>query len=382
MSSFRWQISSRRVALANAGWNFLLITAVPILAVTTSATISWETVPWALSSAIYSLLAVLILTRQPRHTIGWLFIVIGFLNSYVFTRETLFPQYEPEHALIYFLFELRWIIPLFTPVTLILLYFPDGRLPSRRWRSLPVVAVLSMLAMDLGFQPSVLGDAGGRFYQDHLSNLDDFLIVTSIVGSLAAVLVRYLRSHDHERLQMKWLVYTAVVAILLMLSGSLVLSEDSPVLSFVSVMVPSLIATAIGIAILRYRLFDIDIIIRRTIQYSLLTGILALVYFSLVITLQTLFAAVGDVQSEIFIVISTLVIAGLFNPLRQRVQKAVDRRFYRGKYDAERTLAQFAAVARDEVDLEKLTAALLEVVEETMQPASVGLSLTSDEIVK
>lgn len=118
---------------------------------------------------------------------------------------------------------------------------------------------------------------------------------------------------------------------------------------------------------------------KRTLQYGIVTGLLALVYFGLVVIFQALFVAIEGTESGIFIVLSTLVVAGLFNPLRIRVQKAIDRRFYRKKYQAEQVLNQFAAAARDEVDLDKLSVALLEVIQETIQPESVSLSLFSDD---
>ena len=131
---------------------------------------------------------------------------------------------------------------------------------------------------------------------------------------------------------------------------------------------------SLGIAVLRYRLFDIDIIIRRTLIYAVLTAMLALVYFGSVVLLQQFFRSLtGASQSEIATIISTLAIAALFNPLRHRVQGAIDLRFYRNKYDAQQVLARFAQAARDEVKLEKLTGELLNVVQDTMQPASVGL---------
>jgi hypothetical protein len=141
-----------------------------------------------------------------------------------------------------------------------------------------------------------------------------------------------------------------------------------------------LVPISLAIAITRYRLFDIDLIIRRTLQYSLLSGLLALTYFGLIIVLQSLFTAItGQRQNDFVTVVSTLAIAALFAPLRRRVQDVIDRRFYRKKYDAAKTLAAFAATCRDETDLDKLTTSLINVVQETMQPESVSLWLKPTE---
>jgi len=204
-------------------------------------------------------------------------------------------------------------------------------------------------------------------------------------SSVFAQIYRYRRvSSVTQRQQTKWLVFGFGLMVLLLLPPYIILpgllpsAETEAVYSIlipVQTLAMSIIPVALAISILRYRLWDIDILIRKTLLYSILTGLLALTYFGSVVILQSLFAAVGGQRSELAIVASTLAIAALFLPLRRRVQNAIDRRFYRRKYDAARTLAEFGQTARDETDLEKLTARLVEVVQETMQPAHVSLWL-------
>jgi hypothetical protein len=190
-----------------------------------------------------------------------------------------------------------------------------------------------------------------------------------------------------ERLQTKWVVFATALAFLATIATFVyVINVIGPagarydrfwLLVGLGFQLPSiLIPLAIGVAIARYRLFDIDVIIRRTLIYSVLTVLLALAYFGSVLVLESLFRAfTGQGQNSLVVVLSTLAIAALFGPLRARVQRAIDRRFFRRKYDAARTLAGFAASARDETDLALLSERLVRTVAETMQPASVGLWL-------
>jgi hypothetical protein len=187
------------------------------------------------------------------------------------------------------------------------------------------------------------------------------------------------------RRQMRWILWALIIANvpwLILSSVPAVLGESSQIASNVTGLLWLLIPTAFAISILREGLFDIDVIIHRTLVYGLLTGLLLLIYFSSVVLMQTLFTAVSGQQSAVAIVISTLVIAALFQPLRQRIQGWIDRRFFRRKYDATQTLATFASKARDEVNLEQLSAELLHVVSETMQPDRVWLWLKADSAVQ
>jgi hypothetical protein len=283
-----------------------------------------------------------------------------------------------------------WILPFYIPITLAVQFFPDGHLPSRRWWPILAATLFGMVGFStsLAFRPwpfpdygisetyNPFGIAGSESLFGLLAFLSSLSLWIGLIGSVAAVGFRFRRSQGIARLQLKWLVYTVAVisflTILLLLVG-----RDSPIFDLWALIQPTPVAIPIGIAILRYRLFDIDIIIRRTLQYTIVTGILALVYFGLVLLVQGLFSEVNR-QSGILTVISTLVVAALFTPLRRRVQNFIDRRFYRRKYDAEQALAQFAMHARDDVDVEKLATSLLDVVARTMQPESVGLWLLHD----
>jgi hypothetical protein len=342
---------------------------------------------FTINGVLSILLGIVIISRKPDNRIGWIFLAIGFLFCWwefsgmvlegigLEAIPVLLRPIIVTGGLIY-------LLPLMMTITLVPLFFPNGHLISPRWRPVLIIALIGIIGQTI-FQglldlfeelPQLEPDGFGPIIVQAY-DITAFILVIGILASILSLIVRFRRSRGDERTRMKWLVYTAAMSILLMLLFSVILGEDSTFLGIFSSAIPIYLTLAIGIAILRHRLFDIDIIIRRTLQYALMTGLLALVYFGSVILLQSLTENLFGEHSPLVIVLSTLVIAALFNPLRNRIQNFIDRRFYRQKYDAEQALAQFAATARNEVDIEKLANALLGVVDETMQPENMSLWL-------
>ena len=200
------------------------------------------------------------------------------------------------------------------------------------------------------------------------------MLLVAGLGAVISLFVRFRRARGDERQQIKWFASAAALT----LAWIIVAEEQSgEIVALWGLLVIASIPVATGMAILRYRLYDIDRIINRTLVYGVLTGILALVYFGGVATSEAIFRALTgqEQQPQIAVVVSTLVIAALFTPLRRRIQGFIDRRFYRRKYDARKTLEDFSAQLRDETDLEALSNDLLGVVRDTMQPAHVSLWL-------
>ncbi len=201
--------------------------------------------------------------------------------------------------------------------------------------------------------------------------------------AFTSLLVRLRRSRGVERQQIKWFVPAASLfppTLLALGLGSVLDVQPLILFAFALGQIAfTVMAIASGIAILRYRLFDIDIIIRRTLVYTLLTGALTLLYFGAVTLLQGAFRGLSGQNSPVAIVLSTLLIAALFSPVRRRIQRFIDRSFYRRKYDAAKTLAEFAASSRNEVDLEQLAAELMRVVQYTVEPVTLSLWLKQEE---
>jgi hypothetical protein len=285
-----------------------------------------------------------------------------------------------------------WILAVGFIVFLVLL-FPDGRLPSRRWRWF---VWLSMLLTVTGavwgaFTPGAilsLGQINNPLGVEGLPNvwkLTQTLMLTLIFVSAASLYVRLRGASGVERQQIKWFTYTGVVA---SSAALLTYTISEPLgalwLKWVGYVVMQLaligMPISMGIAILRYRLYDIDLLINRTLVYGSLTAALVALYFVGIVVLQRLFVALTGQQSTLAVVATTLLIAALFTPLRRRIQSFIDRRFYRRKYDARKTLETFSATLRDETNLDALSDDLVGVVRETMQPAHVSLWLRPDTL--
>ena len=351
---------------------------------------------------VFAVLGALILSRQPRNVIGWLLMIPAIANvlpAEEYVNSFISAPPEPPFTLLLALWLSNWDwILLIFPVLFIPLLFPTGQTPSPRWRWLIVfgLAMCASFILLLTFSKRLAPGSGnwsvanpiGFIPNDELWSKYFYIpwgvaLLSMTVLCIASLFVRYRRATAVEREQIKWLLYACglfvVVYIPLYWTNNLdnILQDAWNVLFALAILA---IPIAIAIAILRYRLWDIDVLIRRTLVYGALTLTLALVYFGSVLLLQELFQAItGQHQSPIATVISTLGIAALFTPLRRRIQNDIDRRFYRKKYDAEKTLAGFAAKARDEVELNQLTAYLLAAVQETIQPEHVSLWLRENK---
>jgi membrane protein CcdC involved in cytochrome C biogenesis len=208
-----------------------------------------------------------------------------------------------------------------------------------------------------------------------------YVIFTAILLSALSIVVRYRRAGGAERQQLKWFALAAVLIGAVTAGHLLFLDALLPeaLVNMLDAVTITVLYVAVGIAILRYRLYDIDIIINRTLVYGSLTVTLVLVYFGSVVGLQYILRALTGQESQLAIVASTLVIAALFNPLRQRIQNFIDHSFYRRTYDAAKTLESFSAKLRDETDLDNVSAEMVSVVQETMQPEHVSLWLRKAE---
>jgi hypothetical protein len=348
----------------------------------------------------FSTVGVVIASRiPPDNPIGWLFCMVGILFAvthfsaeyaiYTLLAEpgSLLPAGEAAAWISSWL----WVAQLGSFAFVVLL-FPDGRLPSRSWRWFAWLGALSVLigailgALSPG--PIALGSIRNPLALESLPNTQkplQMLMIFLVAVAAGSLLIRGIYARGVERQQIKWFSYATA----LMASGAILqyaISEplDQVLLGWVgrTLVLAGLVGIPIsmGIAITRYRLYEIDILVNRTLVYGPLTATLVALYFGAVVLLQRLFVALTGERSTLAVVASTLLIAALFTPLRGRIQSVIDRRFYRQKYDARKTLEEFSAKLRDETDLDALSEALVGVVRDTMQPAHVSIWLRPDHL--
>jgi hypothetical protein len=353
-------------------------------------------------SAVGAVIAPHFPTQNP---IGWIFCAIGLLaGARLFVAEyavvTLLaepgsvPSILPGGGALAWVSSWLWAphIGLFLFLALL---FPDGRPPSPRWWPftwlIGVAVVVGAVAVALWPETAAGFDLAnypiGIEVATEAVNPVETILYTLALVVMSSLLVRLRRSKGVERQQVKWFAYAAAVLAISAILAYVVsetmgirwLGWASSVLVMISVVG---LPVAVGIAILRYHLYNIDLIINRTLVYGSLTAVLAGLYFGSIVVLQLLFRALTGEGSQLVVVASTLAIAALFNPLRRRIQGFIDRSFYRRKYDAVKTLAAFSVKLRDETDLDALSEDLIEVIEETMQPAHVSLWLRPDPAPK
>ncbi len=354
---------------------------------------------YTLAFLAFLIVGLLIASHRPENPIGWMFCISGLASVWEFFAQeyafyALLTQPGALPGGMWMAWTQVWTASIvWALIFLALLLFPTGRLPSPRWRPVAWVIVggIFVLSVLTAFEPGRLPDlpvpnpAGMEQASSILTLIRGILILVILSGILAvaaSVTVRFRRARGEERQQLKWLAYSAGFLIGTVVLGALNtevlhnrIIEYAAVLNIVAV---AAVPTAIGVAILRYRLYEIDLIINRTLVYASLTGVLALVYFGGVVGLQAAFRALTGQGNTLAIVASTLAIAALFMPLRRRIQSFIDRRFYRRKYDARKTLEAFGSRLRNQTDLQRISEDLVEVVDETMQPAHVSVILRSE----
>ncbi|HKQ02037.1 MAG TPA: hypothetical protein VJ735_17070 [Actinomycetes bacterium] len=374
------------VRLAWGLWGLALALIAAGLAVNPVQVAAGEEGILAVLSLVFVTTGAFLAGRRPANPVGWLLLGWGvvmafgcFTGAYVNRGLVRDPGSLPGPSWVGWAEGVIWH-PAFGLLAFLLLLFPHGRLPSPRWRPFAwfTVAVYLALALAAALAPGsvelyypeatppvrlpVAGLADGVF--EWL--LPGQLLV--LATALLSLVLRLRRASGEERQQVKWFVYTVVTVVLVFVTTTLTLGAGYLFPLF------GLIPVSVAVAVFKYRLYDVDRLINRTLVYGLLTALLIGVYTGLVFLLGGLLdPATGD--SALAVAASTLAVAALFQPARRRVQELVDRRFNRGRYDAARTVERFSGRLRDQVDLDTLSAELLGVVDQTVQPASASLWL-------
>lgn len=348
--------------------------------------------------ASFPVLGALIASREPRNPMGWIFLAVGLsigvlLPATEYAYISVVERSEPLPLTWFALWLEQWLwypaLGLIAPFTLLL--FPDGKPPGRFWKLVGWVGAVSLGIIVLGatFQerfvieldPDDTARLGVKriavnnpvgldlaHVEDALGPIFAVFAVCAILGMVSLV-VRFWRSRGDERQQMKLLTMAAVVVVVMSTLGDLL---ELP--GFLFPLTLWMIPGAVAVAIFKHRLYDVDVIINRTLVYGALTGVLVLIYLASVFLLQSALTGITE-DSDLAVAASTLAVAALFRPVRSRIQGFIDRRFNRRKYDAQQTLQEFSSRLRDDVDLEHLARDLTGVVRDTMQPAHVSVWL-------
>jgi hypothetical protein len=356
-------------------------------------------VSFLLPVAAFSLVGAVVAVRRPSNLIGWLLGAIGLLFAVVGASSSVSAWALRTDALPKAVGEWldvpssAWVPALSLIGTQLPLRLPDGNLPSPRWRwySRVSLALIAVAFVGMSVQPGRVEGVAGTANPLGAESLKwlagvFFLVILCYIGGLSALVVRYRRAGSHDRVQLRWIafggaLFLGVYLVTLPLASVLGLPADSVGAAAITDVAQASFAAlpiAIGYAILKHRLYDVDVVVNRALVYAAVTATLAGAYLASVLVLQfALNGVTGD--SGLAVAGSTLAVAALFRPARSRIQALVDRRFYRRKYDAQRTLESFAARLRDEVALDALSAELRGVVAETMQPEHVSLWLRAPE---
>jgi hypothetical protein len=355
-----------------------------------------------LGIASFGLVGALLLYRRPGHRLGGLMAAIGVLallggsaNEYVLAVTGAGRLAEGSVAWLVWLSNWFWWAVVGGVFVLLPLLFPDGRPPSTRWRWVAIVGGAAMVGLVFAsafpetYEDTVLGEIPvtknpsgiDGFTSAEASSVFDmsgWILLVAFVGAVAAMTVRFRRSKGVERLQLKWFSYSVGLMLGWTLVGEVIWESafgdvlGGSVLPFGLLL--TFIPVTIAIAILRYRLYAIDRIVSRTVSYGVVVGLLALVYATGVFVVQ---AVLPGEQTGLAVAASTLAAAGLFNPLRQRIHKVVDRRFNRGHYNGERVIEEFARGLRNQVDLEAVVTDVHLVLDRTIQPVTILIWLRS-----
>jgi hypothetical protein len=353
-------------------------------------------VAFAAVAIAFAAVGAVVLLRRPDNPVGWLFLGLGIFIALSAAAQqfAVYAVIRPSSpvtggAAAAWLQSWSILSSLTSGVGMLLLLFPDGRLLSRRWRvvALGLGAGFMMFAVGYLVDPGKLGSpfssvenpfgiAAARPVASVLVPIGFFISVLSILAAALSLVLRFRRASGAEREQIKWLAFGGVALAVSIVAAIQLDDSDTgePIAATFLILALVCVPAATGMAILRYRLYEIDVVINRALVYGSLTALLAGTYFGFVLLFQFALRPLTG-GSGLAVALSTLAVAALFRPARTRIQALVDRRFYRHKYDAERTLQAFAARLRDEVDLDALRAELTAVVTETMQPAHVSVWL-------